>query len=123
MHNIFISRSFFYRKSGSGYLTILIIVIFSFFTNLTKFWEFYFDEEKLLLVASVWRRYRVYNIFKAFFNFIFNTLVPLYFLIYMNFKIFLAVRERNKMLPRLNIKQVSIIVLSIDIKKNNKTFF
>ena len=56
--------------------------MFSLSTNLPKFWEFYFDEELQVLIPSVWKRFKIYNIFKAFFNFILNTFVPLYFLIY-----------------------------------------
>ena len=101
-------RSYLHRRSGSGYLSILIILFVSSCVNATRFLEYRSQRigQQILVLPTDLKLSVAYNIFMSLLNIVLNTCVPLACLLFMNFKIYLAVRQRNELLPRLNMKQV-----------------
>ena len=101
-------RSYLHRRSGSGYLSILIILFVSSCVNATRFLEYRSQRigQQIIVLPTDLKLSVAYNIFMSLLNILLNTCVPLACLLFMNFKIYLAVRQRNELLPRLNMKQV-----------------
>ena len=101
-------------STKAGYITIFFIFIFVFFFNLSRFFEFKSIEEShngnptsYHLRPTRLRLNTTYSSIIMVFGAIFNNIIPMLLLIFFNFNIILAVRERSKILARLNIKKVN----------------
>ena len=109
-----IYRAYFHRRSGSGWLTILFIFVFCFLVNVLRYFEITTEQsgQEIKLMPTVLRSSWFYVLIRHIASVTFDTIIPLLSLIYMNLKICIAIKQRNRFLPRLNMNQVREIAVT-----------
>lgn len=107
-------RSYFHRRNRSGLLTILFIFLFSLLVHAPRFFEIKTEQrgDEIQLTPTALRSSWVYVLTRHMASLTFDTIIPLLSLVYMNLKICISVKQRNRFLPRLNINQVREIAVT-----------
>ena len=101
-------------RNQSGLMTILFIFLFSLLVNALRFFEITTEQrgEVIQLTPTALRSSWVYVLTRHMASLTFDTIVPLLSLFYMNLKICISVKQRNRFLPRLNMNQVREIAVT-----------
>ena len=92
----------------------MFIFLFSLLVNALRFFEITSERngEEIKLTPTALRSSWVYVLIRHIASVTFDTTIPLLSLIYMNLKICIAVKQRNRFLPRLNMNQVREIAVT-----------